>query len=582
MANEQADPSSPISPVQSGRFDLRLVAVSAVVVAAVVGAYFVMRTTSQNGQAQDAKKGDETPPSPYFRNWDKPDLAIVVTGEMHGYTQPCGCSSPQYGGLIRRYNFLKSLKEKGWPLVSVDLGDIAAESGPQAMLKYELSMKALDFMGYSAIGLGRRELMMPLKDALAHYSLNNPKPVPLAATLANAHKEQKGNIFYQMNARPFEIVDAAGFKVGIVGAIGQNVAEEVGKTLPPQVKADMQFLDNPKVIPEALEGFSKAGVDISILLYQGLELEPRDPIKNVPMQQRRVNSEAFRCAQFLHQARAKNPNMAPVHLLVCLSDDPEPPGMFTVDAAFPNTRIVTIGQKGKFVGVVGIWKTKKGLEFKYDIRPIGPEFEPKDGDNNPVLKLKEAYALTLKNENYLAKFPRGPHPTQIQRGQGRYEGSDRCAGCHDHASKVWDKSAHAHAFKTLETAKLPSLRQYDGECVVCHTVGFKHNTGYYDPPNPKQLEKHNLKLRNVGCENCHGPCSEHANNPQNQAMYPIINPFRPRANETPAQKVKRFSDIDAFCQKCHDIENDVHWGQVPFAKKWELIAHPTPKKNNGN
>src|SRR5262245_14622359 len=45
-----------------------------------------------------------------FRDWpaDKPPaLALVLSGQEHGYLQPCGCSRPQLGGLPRRYNFLQ-------------------------------------------------------------------------------------------------------------------------------------------------------------------------------------------------------------------------------------------------------------------------------------------------------------------------------------------------------------------------------------------------------------------------------------------------------------------------------------------
>src|SRR5262249_16038104 len=58
---------------------------------------FIVRQSPQNGNAPtltlpgDEKKG-EKPPSSLFRNWEKPDLAIAVTGQMYGYLQPCGCS----------------------------------------------------------------------------------------------------------------------------------------------------------------------------------------------------------------------------------------------------------------------------------------------------------------------------------------------------------------------------------------------------------------------------------------------------------------------------------------------------------
>src|SRR5262245_15741109 len=65
-------------------------------------------------------------PATLFQNWPQktPDVAILLTGEQHGYLKFCGCSQPQYGGFERRYNFIAKLREKGWPIACVDLGDI--------------------------------------------------------------------------------------------------------------------------------------------------------------------------------------------------------------------------------------------------------------------------------------------------------------------------------------------------------------------------------------------------------------------------------------------------------------------------
>ena len=84
-----------------------------------------------------------------------------------------------------------------------------------------------------------------------------------------------------------------------------------------------------------------------------------------------------------------------------------------------------------------------------------------------------------------------------------YVGTKACAGCHAAEFAKWQAAPHSKAMNTLEKlAKRPSLREFDGECVKCHTVGFDHPTGYVD----------NVKtpgLRDVGCESCHGPGSGH-------------------------------------------------------------------------
>jgi len=42
----------------------------------------------------------------------------------------------------------------------------------------------------------------------------------------------------------------------------------------------------------------------------------------------------------------------------------------------------------------------------------------------------------------------------------------------------------------------------DPECVICHVVGMDRETGYIN-------EERTPHLKDVGCESCHGPGSEH-------------------------------------------------------------------------
>jgi len=107
----------------------------------------------------------------------------------------------------------------------------------------------------------------------------------------------------------------------------------------------------------------------------------------------------------------------------------------------------------------------------------------------------------------------------------------------------------AHAFQTLVDKKEPSHQQFDPECVVCHTVGFRHPTGYYDPPSKEALAKHNAKLENVGCENCHSPAGRHAANPT---------------------KVRLPKVGAASCASCHNPEQSPGFD---FGRFWAKIRH---------
>src|SRR5437773_1800563 len=59
---------------------------------------------------------------PPFAAWPKPAVALVITGQMTGYIEPCGCTGleNQKGGLARRHMLIKQLvDEHGWPVISL-------------------------------------------------------------------------------------------------------------------------------------------------------------------------------------------------------------------------------------------------------------------------------------------------------------------------------------------------------------------------------------------------------------------------------------------------------------------------------
>jgi hypothetical protein len=293
-----------------------------------------------------------------------------------------------------------------------------------------------------------------------------------------------------------------------------------------------------------------------VLLYQG------------------TKEDAILCAEHCAKAHQANAQTPKVNVILHLDKEEEPSG---VPKMVGETMIVAVGHKSRSLGVVGVFpgSAPGQFELKYQLVSIGPEYETPEGKEaaNPVLALMEKYALEVKNGNYLGKFPRTKHSIQLAHENAKYIGSEACGNCHVQADKVWKASKHSRAFASLVKAKHPSLRQFDGECVACHTVGFEHLTGYADPKNNI---KRNTLLENVGCESCHGPGSAHANEPLNRALYPLINPYKAKPGENQVARNRRMNQLDRFCEKCHNIDNDVLWGKRPKAE-WDEIAHPTPR-----
>jgi hypothetical protein len=510
---------------------------------------------------------DKDPKKRLFVDWPKPDLVLLLSGQQHGYLLPCGCSSPQVGGLERRYNFVQWLKkDKGWPVLGVDVGDVPQRRGPrdlpnvQGLIKYAYSMRALKQIGYKAVTVGEYEGAMPLSAPLAEYALSELVPRVLVANL----KDRDDLYPEQQEDCIVEHVKEAKLNIGIVGVVGPSVAAKikdpraefpdgsVAKVLPVILKK----MDAGKVKP------AEAKPDLRVLLYQGTPKEAAACAKAFPSQ---------------------------FQVILCLCEADEPPGKAEKEG---ETLIICVGHKGKYVGAVGINRTGKDkpkFELRYQLVSMGEEFKTPEGKekDQPILKLLEAYTRELKEgvngKPYLAMYGQSKHPSQVGLDADKmptYVGSERCKNCHRHAYDIWKKSEHSHAYDALvagarpDSAKNPSLRQYDPECIVCHTVGFGYVSGFKN-------ETDSPKLKHVGCESCHGPASLHVKNENNVAAREALNAWKVKGKEDAEAKKARMMRIEIqLCIKCHDQENDVHWKFDKWfagGEKKHKIEHNTPK-----
>jgi hypothetical protein len=511
-----------------------------------------------------------------FQGWSKPDFVILLSGQQHGYMLPCGCSEPQRGGLERRYNLIKMLEARGWTVVPVDLGDVPQKRGPtpempnhQGLIKYRYTMRAMKAMNYAAVGIGEYEAALSFDKVFAEWSLNEDEPRLLCANLLHKFKEP-----YRSNP-PNEKIDriwntivrkANGVNVGIAALVGPTVQLDIKKD------DQFSFASGGDVLPGVCTQLDAKKSDFRVLLFQGSA--DRGMKGHRPEVEELVN----KFPQF--------------DVILAHSEGDEP------SARAPTTgksMVVRMGHKARYVGIVGVWKTGKPdnpYRLDYQLVDLSPEFKTPDAEvkGHKVLEIMAEYQRELKANDYLAKYQQVAHPNEIAIvGAGgnapTYAGSDSCKGCHRDAWDIWIKTPHARAYQTLVTrAPPPSLREFDPECIVCHTIGFGYKSGFQDAVKTPNLI-------NVGCENCHGPASEHIKQEQeaakgNKALQlqkwrELINPYRtPNGAEAAEARAKRLLRADTFCQGCHDKDNDVHWINEekeqypdPFERKWRRIWH---------
>ena len=529
---------------RSGRglkFTAAAVALCGVSALAATGLAYVLRPV-QPEQGSVALAPPKSSPA-LFQGWPKPDLVLLVSGEQHGYLLPCGCSRPQFGGLERRYNLLQQLRQRGWPVAALDLGDVPQGEGPrklpnvQGLIKYRYALESMKEMGYLAVGLGRYEAGLSLPSVLGEYALNNPTPRVLAANLRD--KQNQPMSYFEVHPLLLTQVQGSPLKLGVTGVMSPGVQKEIKD-------ASITFERNDRVVPGVLAGLK--GADLRVLLYQGTLEEAKTLVRFVP----------------------------DFHIIQCLSPEDEPRS----DPVWVgNTMIVATGHKARYVGVVGVWRGRqqgRPFEMRYQLVSLGEEFlTPRsETTRHPILTRLERYQQELKRENYLGKYNQRKHPNQlaVPGAVPTYVGTEKCKRCHDAAYTVWEKSKHSHAYERLiKNAPPPAQRQFDAECIVCHTVGFGYESGYKN-------EKETPHLKDVGCESCHGPASEHIKSEGGRVLETkklwrsVMNPWKPKPGETAEDKTQRQLRIDKFCSECHDIDNDVHF---KFEKRWPDIAHPS-------
>ncbi len=118
------------------------------------------------------------------------------------------------------------------------------------------------------------------------------------------------------------------------------------------------------------------------------------------------------------------------------------------------------------------------------------------GSDKTVHEQLLAYYKKVNDGNRVAFANKLPAPPAAD--GAFYSGIDSCTKCHPGPRAVWDKTAHAGAYKTLQAG----FKEFNLDCVSCHVTG-------YDRPGGSTVT-HVEKLDAVQCEVCHGPSGKHA------------------------------------------------------------------------
>jgi len=502
-----------------------------------------------------------------FETWEKPAAALILSGEQHGYIEPCGCSETQSGGLARRADLIHRLNKKGWTTAGLDLGGslrlAKAEAGEelrggqllntlQSKLKFDTQLAVQQDLRYATVALGYEELLFGGGRLLNNYQSRlspdsgQEKPRLMAANAVIYESPQLG-------PNRSQVVKIGEIHVGVTAIVGEDIKRKLFGGDSSSV--ELQLKSPAEVLPEMVKSLEAANTDFNVLLSHARFAETEDLLKQFP--------------QF--------------HIAMCLGgeegrDEPQQVG---------DSLVLQVGHKGKHVGVLAYYPDADP-KFQFELVELDnehftnePSVEPHLLNYQERLK-KHSDPATHSGADYLysnENMTSGSHPQA-----GEFVGAAKCGECHTKAYAKWKDSKHAHAYDSLKTGRKgqysqPIPRIHDPECLSCHVTGwspqgvFPYDSGFLPEviANHENSPNRYALLQGQQCENCHGPGSDHValemqvkHDPQSVG----VEMLRLSRRKMVLSKVDA---KDNLCIKCHDYENSPNF---QFEEYWKKIEHP--------
>ncbi len=479
---------------------------------------------ASNDQSKLASQKSDSVDKPMFDGWSKPAFALVLSGEQHGYLEPCGCALKQSGGVSRRHDLVKQIQAKGWPVTGLDLGGTVNRNRAQTKLKFQTFLAAMQDMRYSVLNLGPEELKLGAADLLAFHA-PDPKDPLASISFVSANVTLFGSPDLGTPIRS-KVLTLGKHKVGVTSVLGTSFRKEI---TPEGANVDITIDDPAAALPTVLKELQAQQPDLLVLLSHGTLAEGKALAKQFPQ-----------FAVVLSSGGSEDPEF----------DNPQKVG---------ETLFVQVGHKGKYTGVVGFFPADAQHRLRFELIKLTEE---RFQDSQKMVEHMRLYQDLLKDSALAETEPPIKHSSGA-----KFVGSKACAECHPKAFAVWEKSDHAHAYDSLIKGR-PELKSrwvsriHDPECLACHTTGWhaqdvlRYDTGFESKEKTQQL------LHN-GCENCHGPGSRHIQ-------------LVEAGEKDAANKEVRLTLADAKktqCVTCHDLDNDPHFNSASFDSYWEKIKH---------
>jgi hypothetical protein len=266
---------------------------------------------------------------------------------------------------------------------------------------------------------------------------------------------------------------------------------------------------------------------------EGGSLKITDPVEAVRREVSALDDNVDLIVVIAHTYRRVGQRIAreiPEVDIVCLGHEGKPMRKIR---RVGNAFLLQIPGGGRTMGLAfAVLDNKKGIK-KLESQIVRlSEYYP---DDEAIAKLFRAYDFNVATKEK-SSVPAAVHAAR-EGIRTPFTTSEACKDCHAEDYAAWSASRHAHAFDILEEQS----RQYDRDCIPCHTTGFYKRGGFEHLAVTPELI-------HVGCESCHGNGHRHAKDPQ----------------------VPTEGDAWASCLECHTQKMSPDYNLEAY---WEMIRH---------
>ncbi len=337
-------------------------------------------------------------------------LTVIVSADTSGWIVPCGCTSNQSGGLLRRGAIVEAMRKQA-DVVYLDAGGATSGVSEYDRLKFDAILRGELAMGIVAHNVGTGEARLGVK------------------TLQELRTTEHGRAFVSCNTRdesgelvvlPYHIAERSGCRLLITGILSDSESIE-GITIEPPAKSILELL-------KSVEAY-----DALIVLAYASEEELRHLAESLPEADLIVGGPTGQ-------------SLKPTH--------------------YGPVLVASVTNKGKFLaifhsepepqpGVVRRWRSEI-----VEVDDAWPDAPTQQENLDRFYEHLADVDVTADQTSLVSQV-------HLQNRQ-RIVGSDACQACHEDDCDTWTASTHASAWQSLQETGA----HVDSYCQQCHATGF--------------------------------------------------------------------------------------------------------------